>query len=143
MIHTTIFADSLPSCKTQQSTPHTNNNNFGLTIVLFFNFQLLIPVLAVEKITKEKTARIIPNAVGIATSEDKHVFGSLMSRDSTYRYMNKILDAARTASQIPDEPEILVSVHFLKAKRRELSCVWRGPVSGTIAGCRSACSLLG
>lgn len=62
-----------------------------------------------EKITKEKTARIIPNAVGIATSEDKHVFGSLMSRDSTYRYMNKVLEAARNASQIPDEPEILVS----------------------------------
>lgn len=71
--------------------------------------KLLIPILSVEKITKEKTARIIPNAVGITTSEDKHVFGSLMSRDSTYRYMNKVLEAARNASQIPDEPEILVS----------------------------------
>lgn len=70
--------------------------------------KLLIPMLSVEKITKEKTARIIPNAVGISTSEDKHVFGSLMSRDSTYRYMNKVLEAARNASQIPDEPEILV-----------------------------------
>lgn len=70
--------------------------------------KLLIPILSVEKITKEKTARIIPNAVGISTSEDKHVFGSLMSRDTTYRYMNKVLEAARNASQIPDEPEILV-----------------------------------
>lgn len=61
--------------------------------------KLLIPLLSVEKITKEKTARIIPNAVGIATTEDKHVFGSLMSRDNTYRLMNKVWDAARNNAQ--------------------------------------------
>ncbi|KAK5650889.1 hypothetical protein RI129_001918 [Pyrocoelia pectoralis] len=61
--------------------------------------KLLIPLLSVQKITKEKTARIIPNAVGIATVEDKHVFGSLMSRDSTYRLMTKVWDAARNNAQ--------------------------------------------
>lgn len=65
-------------------------------------------MLSVEKITKEKTARIIPNAVGITTiSEDKHVFGSLMSRDNTYRYMNEVLIAAKNL-QIA-EPELFVS----------------------------------
>lgn len=69
---------------------------------------MLIPLLSVEKITKEKTARIIPNAVGIATTEDKHVFGSLISRDNTYRLMNKVWDAARN-NALPVETELLVS----------------------------------
>jgi hypothetical protein len=68
--------------------------------------KLLIPMLSVEKITKEKTARIIPNAVGISTNEDKHVFGSLMSRDNTYRYMVKVWEVAQNASLLVVEPEI-------------------------------------
>ncbi|KAF5302720.1 hypothetical protein FQR65_LT08462 [Abscondita terminalis] len=71
--------------------------------------KLLIPLLSVEKITKEKTARIIPNAVGIATTEDKHVFGSLMSRDNTYRLMNKVWDAARNNAQTVEAE--LLAVH--------------------------------
>lgn len=65
-------------------------------------------MMTVQKITKEKTARIIPNAVGIATVEDKHVFGSLMSRDNTYRLMTEVWDAARNSYTLV-EPEILVS----------------------------------
>lgn len=39
-------------------------------------------------IQKEKTARIIPNAVGVYTTDDKHhTFGSLMSREATYQHM--------------------------------------------------------
>lgn len=66
-------------------------------------------MMSVTKITKEKTARIIPNAVGIATAEDKHVFGSLMSRDNTYRLMTKVWDAAMNSYAPHVEPEILVS----------------------------------
>jgi hypothetical protein len=72
--------------------------------------KLLIPMLSVEKITKEKTARIIPNAVGISTNEDKHVFGSLMSRDNTYRYMVKVWEVAQNASLLVVEPEIVEPV---------------------------------
>uniref|UniRef100_V5GJ95 GRAM domain-containing protein 1B n=1 Tax=Anoplophora glabripennis TaxID=217634 RepID=V5GJ95_ANOGL len=68
--------------------------------------KLLIPVLTVENITKEKTARIIPNAVGISTSEDKHVFGSLMSRDNTLQYMRTVWQKAKSASPVIIEPEI-------------------------------------
>ncbi|XP_065170678.1 uncharacterized protein [Atheta coriaria] len=57
--------------------------------------KLLIPMQSVEAISKEKTARIIPNAVGIKTFEDKHVFGSLISRDATYRYMNEVWETAK------------------------------------------------
>jgi hypothetical protein len=69
--------------------------------------QLVIPVSTVLNLTRERTAFIIPNAIGIVTREDKvwellkvvetvsswlffhfqFVFGSLMSRDSTYRTM--------------------------------------------------------
>lgn len=66
-------------------------------------------MLTVENITKEKTARIIPNAVGISTSEDKHVFGSLMSRDNTLQYMRTVWQKAKSASSVIIEPEITVS----------------------------------
>lgn len=52
--------------------------------------KLLIPTVSVLKISKEKTARIIPNAVGVVTEDDKHVFCSLLSRDSTYRLMVQV-----------------------------------------------------
>ncbi|XP_050304204.1 GRAM domain-containing protein 2B-like isoform X2 [Anthonomus grandis grandis] len=68
--------------------------------------KLLIPILTVEEITKEKTARIIPNAVGITTSEDKHIFGSLMSRDSTLAYMKTVWEKAKREEVLPD-PEIV------------------------------------
>lgn len=53
----------------------------------FFEFQLLIPIVSVVKISKEKTAKIIPNAVGVATADERHVFGSFMSREAAYRLM--------------------------------------------------------
>ncbi|XP_069677366.1 uncharacterized protein [Periplaneta americana] len=56
--------------------------------------KLLIPTVSVLKISKEKTARIIPNAVGVATEDDKHVFCSLLSRDSTYRLMVQVWKTA-------------------------------------------------
>jgi len=43
-------------------------------------FQLQIPIRSVLKVSKEKTAKFIPNAVGLATADEKHVFGSLLSR---------------------------------------------------------------
>lgn len=57
-------------------------------------FQLLIPTVDVLKVSKEKTAKIIPNAVGICTEDEKHVFGSLLSRDSTYKLMVQVWKAA-------------------------------------------------
>ena len=47
--------------------------------------QVLIPVSEVRTITKEKTAKIIPNALAICTTTEKHVFSSLMSRDVAYK----------------------------------------------------------
>uniref|UniRef100_T1IJX4 BRCT domain-containing protein n=1 Tax=Strigamia maritima TaxID=126957 RepID=T1IJX4_STRMM len=81
---------------------------------------ILIPVNKVLKITKEKTARIIPNAVGVETEDNKHVFGSLLSRETTFQLMFKvwakyantdlacIRDDSETENHSPDiEPEII------------------------------------
>ncbi|XP_066252189.1 GRAM domain-containing protein 2B-like isoform X6 [Euwallacea similis] len=68
--------------------------------------KLLIPILSVEEITKEKTARIIPNAVGITTGEYKHIFGSLMSRDNTLAYMRTVWEKAKSEEALP-EAEII------------------------------------
>lgn len=38
-------------------------------------------------VSKEKTAKIFPNAVGICTEEAKYVFGSLISRESAYKLL--------------------------------------------------------
>ncbi|XP_076354769.1 uncharacterized protein LOC143249191 isoform X4 [Tachypleus tridentatus] len=42
------------------------------------------------RVTKERTAKIIPNAIGITTQEEKFVFGSLLSRDASYRLIHQI-----------------------------------------------------
>lgn len=63
--------------------------------------KLLIPTVSVLKISKEKTARIIPNAVAIATEEERHVFCSLLSRDSTFKLMKQVWDAALELQPAP------------------------------------------
>lgn len=62
---------------------------------------MLIPTVSVVKISKEKTAKIIPNAVGVATADERHVFGSFMSREAAYRLM---LSVWRPVA--PVEPEV-------------------------------------
>lgn len=64
--------------------------------------KLLIPTVSVLRISKEKTARIIPNAVAVATEEERHVFCSLLSRDSTFKLMKQVWDAAMEPRATPD-----------------------------------------
>ncbi|XP_060062815.1 protein Aster-B-like [Ylistrum balloti] len=46
-----------------------------------------IPMEKVISITREKTALIIPNAIGLQTAQEKYVFGSFISRDNTYKFL--------------------------------------------------------
>lgn len=64
--------------------------------------KLLIPTVSVLKISKEKTARIIPNAVAVTTEKERHVFCSLLSRDSTFKLMKQVWDAALEPGPSPD-----------------------------------------
>ena len=51
-------------------------------------------------ITKEKTAKIIPNAVAVSTEEETHTFTSLISRDATFKAMTKAWRKAVTKSNL-------------------------------------------
>ncbi|XP_063433554.1 GRAM domain-containing protein 2B-like isoform X2 [Mytilus trossulus] len=48
---------------------------------------LEIPMSRVISITREKTALIIPNAIGFQTAGKKYSFGSFLTRDSTYKFV--------------------------------------------------------
>lgn len=54
---------------------------------MFFQFQIEIPAESVIAVTKANTAKIIPNAVKIKTEGKYYLFGSLISRDNTYRLL--------------------------------------------------------
>ena len=49
--------------------------------------QIELPMTSVICITKEKTAKIIPNAIAIATDSEKHYFSSFITRDPTFNLM--------------------------------------------------------
>ena len=73
--------------------------------------KLLIPVTQVASLQKERTAKIIPNAVGLQMSDGKnYVFGSLLSRDSTYKLMLHIWRKAQRMADSDSEPPSGVQV---------------------------------
>ena len=88
--------------------------NRMLTVSSLF-FQLQIPIRSVTKVTKEKTAKIIPNAIGLTTVEhEKHIFSSLLSRDATFKLMSRLWKRAlRNPGPDPPSDCILDSVGFM------------------------------
>lgn len=48
---------------------------------------MLIPVTSVVRISKEKTVKIIPNALAVATVDERHVFSGFLSREAAYQLM--------------------------------------------------------
>lgn len=52
------------------------------------------------KISREKTAKIFPNAVCVCTAEERHVFGSFISREAAFRLMISMWHPL-----VPSEPE--------------------------------------
>jgi len=75
---------------------------------------LLIPIATIEEITKERTAKIIPNAVGVSTSTDKHVFASLISRDTTYKLMHKMWKFNKLEKERSDRMQREIVREFLQ-----------------------------
>ncbi|KAF1389652.1 hypothetical protein PFLUV_G00075690 [Perca fluviatilis] len=54
------------------------------------DIKIAIPVMSVTHIKKTKTAILLPNALVIATANDRYVFVSFMSRDNTYKFLMSI-----------------------------------------------------
>ncbi|XP_072289053.1 GRAM domain-containing protein 2B [Eucyclogobius newberryi] len=49
--------------------------------------KIAIPVVSVTHVKKTKTALLLPNALVIATANDRYVFVSFLSRDNTYKFL--------------------------------------------------------
>ncbi|ESO08607.1 hypothetical protein HELRODRAFT_74724, partial [Helobdella robusta] len=65
----------------------------------------------ITKLTKEKTARVIPNAIQICTKDDKYFFASFGSRDKVFLQLDLV---RRNASNglLMSKPEFWSWVHF-------------------------------
>ncbi|XP_071964690.1 uncharacterized protein [Antedon mediterranea] len=66
-----------------------HSNIFG------FETRVTVAIGEVKDVTRERTALIVPNAIGIHTENEKYVFGSLMSRSATYKLITRILQEYR------------------------------------------------
>ena len=55
----------------------------------FYHVKIKLLMSSVTAVTKEKTARIIPNAVAVCCEGEKHIFTSFMSRDATFNTITK------------------------------------------------------
>lgn len=64
--------------------------------------KLLIPIKSVVKISKEKTVKIIPNAIAVATIDERHVFSSFLSREAAYQLMLSVWKEALPNSDIDE-----------------------------------------
>ena len=94
---------------------YISDHHFAFYSNIFgYKTQFLIPVSEVVSVTKEKTARIFPNAVGICTDETKYVFGSLISRE-----------AGRSPSPASLDPVIPCRLLSPSSAYRLLQDVWR------------------
>ncbi|XP_053542688.1 GRAM domain-containing protein 2B isoform X2 [Ictalurus punctatus] len=49
--------------------------------------KIAIPVLSITLIKKTKTALLVPNALVITTTTERHLFVSFLSRDTTYKFL--------------------------------------------------------
>lgn len=58
--------------------------------VLLMYWQLTIRSKDIIRVTKEKTARVIPNAIQICTKEDKYFFTSFGTRDKTFLMLDRV-----------------------------------------------------
>ncbi|KAG7476466.1 hypothetical protein MATL_G00083370 [Megalops atlanticus] len=63
--------------------------------------KIAVPVRSVTLIKKTKTAILVPNAIVIATAQERHVFVSFLSRDTTYKFLKSVclhLDGPKAGS---------------------------------------------
>ncbi|XP_066988581.1 uncharacterized protein [Macrobrachium rosenbergii] len=100
------FACALVSDILLQGTLYITPNYFAFYSKIFGHVsRLLIPISQVASVQKERTAKIIPNAVGLQTIDGKsYVFGSLLSRDSTYKLMTHLWKKAQMIQDSDSEP---------------------------------------
>lgn len=65
--------------------------------------RLQIPLEKVISITREKTALVFPNAIGVQTAEEKYTFGSFLMRDNAYKFINTVWKKSQTVKTIQND----------------------------------------
>lgn len=78
----------------------TKNHIAFYSNVFGYVTKLLIPVTSVARISKEKTVKIFPNAIAVATADERHVFSSFLSREAAYQLMISVWKEALPMSDI-------------------------------------------
>lgn len=72
--------------------------------------KIAIPVMSVTHIKKTKTAILVPNALVIATANDRYAFVSFLSRDNTYKILMSVCfhleEKSPCSSPVPSSAEI-------------------------------------
>nr|XP_022332479.1 GRAM domain-containing protein 2B-like [Crassostrea virginica]XP_022332480.1 GRAM domain-containing protein 2B-like [Crassostrea virginica]XP_022332481.1 GRAM domain-containing protein 2B-like [Crassostrea virginica]XP_022332482.1 GRAM domain-containing protein 2B-like [Crassostrea virginica]XP_022332483.1 GRAM domain-containing protein 2B-like [Crassostrea virginica] len=74
--------------------------------------RLQIPLEKVISITREKTALVFPNAIGVQTAEEKYTFGSFLMRDNAYKYINTVWKKSQAIRTLQNDQKI----DFLREK---------------------------
>lgn len=71
--------------------------------------KIIIPVVSVVMMKKTRTALLVPNALVISTATERYIFGSLLSRDTTFKLLKSVcthLEIGSTAnSPFPSSAE--------------------------------------
>ncbi|KAM9391771.1 LOW QUALITY PROTEIN: GRAM domain-containing protein 2B [Pholidichthys leucotaenia] len=70
--------------------------------------KIAIPVTSITNIKKTKTAILVPNAIVIATANDRYVFVSFLSRDNTYKFLLSVclhLEKSPCSSPLPSSAD--------------------------------------
>lgn len=78
----------------------TRNHVAFYSNVFGYVTKLLIPIASVTRISKKKTVKIFPNAIAVATSDERHVFSSFISRESAYQLMINVWQDAMPCREI-------------------------------------------
>lgn len=78
----------------------TRNHVAFYSNVFGYVTKLLIPIASVTRISKKKTVKIFPNAIAVATSDERHVFSSFLSRESAYQLMINVWQNAMPSREI-------------------------------------------
>lgn len=78
----------------------TNQHIAFYSNVFGYITKLLIPITSVARISKEKTVKIIPNAIAVATADERHVFSSFLSREAAYQLMVNVWKEALPTYEI-------------------------------------------
>jgi len=83
--------------------------------------RIQIPLISVTSITKEKTAKFIPNAVAVSTVDDTHTFTSLISRDATFKAMTKSWKKAIARNNLANLESIKMSSKATDSSQNDIA----------------------